>query len=203
MTLPDPPPLLVTVEDVCDLAGLNSADPDAADKVEKAIRRVTADVVAYLGQPVQPTQYTEHHRPPAWDRESLTWGYDLTYAPLVEVVSAVAEVDQDQDETGLFTVTYIAGIDAAETPYAAIRQYILRASAYADPVVVRLTLAASLPRDVKSVSADGQSVTFADRPQVSKSTSAEGVPAMETMDEWRVRGRTAYTRPGWTPQPQY
>jgi len=200
MSEPDPP-LVVDPAKVARLAGLDPSQQGVLDTVREAIQDVIADVEAYLGRPIIPAEYTEKHVRAIYDEHSRT--YDVEHPPIVQILEETAELDEDEIATGLYTVRYIGGIDARERPYVAIRRYIEKAAAFAHPLVRRLVVQAKVPRQIKSVSADGQSVTYVDEPKTNDSTTAEGVPPMSTMDKWRIAGRTVYIRPGWTRPPEY
>lgn len=183
------PPLVVTVADVALRAGLDAADPAAAAVVELAIRDATADAESYLGRLVSPQRITEHHLAPGPS------GWPLSVEPVIVIESVTAELDGAGQPTGLYTVTYQAGLDARLPEYGAIRRWIAASAAYAHPAVRRLGGTAG--RTVQSVSAEGQSVSYTAPPDEDRTPTA-GVPDMATMDFWRVAGRRAYMRPNPT-----
>ncbi|MFC4018955.1 hypothetical protein ACFOW4_13520 [Micromonospora sp. GCM10011542] len=117
------------------------------------------------------------------------------------VVQVTAELDAQLQPTGLYTVEYLYGRDAREAEYAPIRRWIVAAAAYAHPVVRRLAKQGGARRRVKSVSAEGQSVSYDNGPATADAPTT-GVPPQSSMDRWRLAGRRAYTRPGWAiPRP--
>jgi hypothetical protein len=186
VTQPDLPALVVTVADVATRAGLDAADPATAAVVEAAIRDATADAEAYLGRPVTPQRITENHLAPS------PHGWPLSVDPLIVIETVTAELDGAGQPTGLYTVTYQAGLNAVLPEYGPIRRWITASAAFTHPAVRRLVGTAG--RVVQSVSAEGQSVSYAAAPDADRTPTA-GVPAMATMDFWRVAGRRAYLRP--------
>lgn len=177
MTSPTLPPLVVPVEKVARLAGLDHTDENVQYVVEEAIRAATVDVEAYLGRFVVPTEVVETRVVRAWN------GLRLRHSPVRDLVATVAEVDADDTETGLYTVTYVAGIDAAaEAEYAPIRNWVTAAAQVFPPV--RRLVAAAGKREVRTVSAEGQSVTYENSPKSSDVPTA-GVPPLSSVDRWR------------------
>ncbi|WP_431976080.1 hypothetical protein [Micromonospora haikouensis] len=192
MTQPaDPPPLVVPVAEVARRAGLNPDDTAVAQVVEDAIRDATADAEGYLGYPLIPVTTTETGLAPDC---SGTW--HLQHEPVAAILQVTAELDSQLQPTGLYTVTYTWGRDAREPEYGPIRRWITASAVYAHPEVRRLSEQVT-GRRVKSVSAEGQSVQYEASPATADAPTV-GVPPMSTMDTWRLAGRRAYTRPGWT-----
>ncbi|WP_435585918.1 hypothetical protein [Micromonospora aurantiaca (nom. illeg.)] len=200
MTAPAEPPLVVDPEEpeeVVRRAGLDLADEQVAQAVQDAIRDATSDAESYLGYPLIPLTATDSGLwPPPYDGE-----WELRQEPVNTIVQVTAELDAQLQPTGLYTVEYLYGRDAREAEYAPIRRWITAAAAYAHPMVRRLADQAAVRRRVKSVSAEGQSVTYDDGPSTADAPTG-GVPPQSSMDRWRLAGRRASTRPGWTiPRP--
>lgn len=169
--------------------------------IADAIRDAQADVAAYLGRDsLTPIERVETGLFPfgdEWDLRGL--GDD----DLIRVVSAVPETFNGV-QTGYFTVTYLCGIDALNDPgLHAIRRYV-KAHAMNSPDVVTLwktvTKAAG---EVRSVSAEGQSVSFA-APTLSGSATTGtkpgdltpgSLPTLASLDRWRLAGRRVYQAP--------
>lgn len=195
---PEPPtlPLVVPPELVARTLGIpQPLDEDTRWAIEQAISDAQADVSAYLGyDALTPLTRTEQHLVP-W-----MGGYDLTYQPVVEIVSETAETDPETGAlTGLFTVTYRAGLDAASDPaLEPIRRYV-RAHAANTPTVQALArqLAPQLPREVVSASVEGQSVTYASSDAASTAPGSGfpgALPGREILDRWRIAGRRVAKR---------
>jgi len=195
VTTPAEPPLVVDMGEVARRAGLDLEDPNVVQAVTDAIRDATADAEGYLGYPLIPLTAIETGLRHGWNGS-----WDLRQEPIVRIVQVTAELDDDLQPTGLYTVEYLYGRDAREPEYGPIRRWITASAAYAHPVVRRLAEQAGARR-VKSVAAEGQSVTYEAAPATADAPTV-GVPPMSTMDRWRLRNRRAYTRPGWTdPRP--
>ncbi|MCX5070821.1 hypothetical protein OOJ91_33795 [Micromonospora lupini] len=196
MTAPSEPALVVDVGEVARRAGLAPDDDNVVAAVTDAIRDATADAEAYLGYPLVPLSRTETGLEPGWDG---TW--PLGEDPVASIVQVTAELDAHLQPTGLYTVEYLWGRDSREPEYGPIRRWITASAAYAHPSVRLLADAGGQRRRVKSVSAEGQSVSYESSPPTAGAPTA-GVPPMSTMDRWRLAGRRVYTRPGWTvPRP--
>lgn len=88
-------------------------------------------------------------------------GWNLEGGDVIEVLTAVAE-ERDGQPTGYYSVTYLAGLDARTRPdLAPIRRWVA-AAAQVHPAVRRLTSAADR-REARTVSAEGQSVSYEPR----------------------------------------
>lgn len=193
--------LIVTADYIARRLGLPR--PLSADDqwtVEEAITEAQSDVEAYLGRAITPTQYTETGLWKAFDGSYL-----LTYWPLVDIVSETAETDPDTAQLlGTWTVVYTAGLDAANDPLLApIRRYVV-AAAMNSPSVTDLWEAAqpSAGRVVTSVSAEGQSVSYANTSPAggqigpAGSGSPGALPLLSSLDRWRIAGRRVFQRRG-------
>jgi hypothetical protein len=157
---PEPPPAtVVDVDYVARRMGINLADISADQRflIQEAIAEAQGEVEAYLNQPVVPRLYTETERLPYAD------GWRLTYGPVVQIVSAVPEVYEDDSLTGYFTVTYYAGLNAAsDEAYRPIRTEVVD-RIFEDPSVQqvwRSVTPADQARRIRSASVEGQSATY-------------------------------------------
>jgi hypothetical protein len=104
---------------------------------------------------------------------------------VVEVIAAVP------DEAGTFTVTYRAGMDAANDPrLAAIRRYVRYYAAHSQ-TVQRLGTGPW----ITNVSVEGQSISYAADPAAG---APGGPPALDSLNTFRRH--SVYTR---NPQPPY
>lgn len=194
--------LVVTAADVARRLGLTlplSADNQAL--IEGSIRDKQAILNSYLGVPVVPTTVVEEGRWP------VGTGWQLSYEPVIEVVSAVAETDSVTGLlTGTYAVTYVWGLDVAgDGAFEPIRRWIL-AHAGATPEARRLVRVAAVgaTRSITSLSAEGQSVSYS--AEGSGGSSREdtlvdefGLPTLRTVDRWRRANRRIYQRsaPTW------
>lgn len=186
MTQPTEPPLLVEVEKVARLAGLDPADESAAMVVEEAIRAATDDVYAYLGRFVVPTEMVESGRAPVGE------GWNLCSRDVIEVLTATPEVDGEGAPTGLYTITYLAGLDArSRADLAPIRRWVT-AAAQVHPAVRRL-VGSGGGRERRTVSAEGQSVTY-EAPPSSAAVPTAGVPLLSMLDRWRSADTLVHLR---------
>lgn len=189
------PPLIVSVSEVARRIGLQQPlDEDTRWAIEQVIVDAQADVSAYLGRPLTPTTYTETGLVP-W-----MGGYDLQHAPVLSIVSETAETDTDTGQpTGLFTVVYTAGIDAATNDeMEPIRRYVRTHAIYAPSLQALVRqVDPDLTRKTTAVSVEGQSITYQD---VYASTSGPGsgapgaLPVLASLDRWRIAGRRVSRR---------
>lgn len=192
-------PLIVAPEDVA--ADLLIANPDAAmlATITAAIVDAQADVIGYLGRAIFPETKVEHN---CWP---YPLGWHLAEDPR-EIVSTVAETAPITGAlTGYYTVTYVWGIDAGlDDDCAPIRRWVKAAAANA-PAVLRAWQATGAKGTVKSVSTEGQSISYNDL--TAGGGGAAGVdspgalPPKSTLDQWRRAGRRAHTPP--TPLPAH
>ncbi|MFI6447811.1 hypothetical protein [Kitasatospora sp. NPDC050543] len=154
-------------------------------RVEIAVEDAQDALVAHLGRALIPTEYTEtgvHTGPDGWI---------LRHAPVVTVLSATLEFGSlpGPFSTPIYTVRYLAGIDARSMPETAPLRLWLRATACHHPL---LADAPTRQRRISSASVEGQSVTY--------DTAAEppallAPPDLATTDRWRLRGRRVYQAP--------
>lgn len=164
--------------------------------VEQAILDAQATVEGYLGRAVLPRQFTELHLLPGADG-----AWPLTHEPVLSVDTITVETDPIYGQpTDYYTVTYTAGLDAANDPeLGPIRTYVARAAA-ADPAVQALAREKnpSTGRVVQSVTVEGQAVTYATAPPPAvPAAGAPGSPiTLKHLDRWRLAGRRVYQRPG-------
>jgi hypothetical protein len=166
-----------------------------------ALLDAQTDVEGYLGRPVVPSLYTEADR---WSYDDVNFNLTmLGDEPLVRIVDVTAQV-YDGVLSGYYTVQYLAGIDARTDPVLRpIRRYILL-HALNSPEVGRLWKQVTKAKgEVRSVSAEGQSVSFA--AATLSGTAATGtkpgdgtpgtLPTLESLDRWRVAGRRVHQAP--------
>lgn len=179
--------LIVEVEEVARRLGMPlPLTDDARQRIETAVEDAQDALVAHLGRPLLPLQYTESGVVAGSD------GWLLSHRPVITVTSAVPDISSLSTPTfGLptYTVTYTAGIDARTDPETAPLRLWVRATACHHPM---LADAPARQRRVASASVEGQSVTY--------DTAAEpplllAPPDLATTDRWRLRGRRTYQAP--------
>ncbi|MFC6883355.1 hypothetical protein [Actinomadura yumaensis] len=200
MTTPEPPtPLIVSADDVAVRARLPTPLPAVHRMlIEAAIRDAQEDLEGYLGRPLSPRTYTDSG---VWPNPGGGW--TLTHDRVLEVLTAVPEVwPGSGEQTGMFTVTYRAGLDAANDPELAPIRRFVRAHAQYSPEVQRLAreVVPDAGRVAKSASTDGQSATWeADVPTPAPGSGVAGeLPTKASCDRWRIAGRRVSQRPGVT-----
>lgn len=184
--------LIVTVDQVARQAGLAVPVPPGSDteaRITAAVTAVQARMEEALGQPITPTQVTEHGLwPGSPTLFPATGGWLLTHTPVLQIISAVAETDPDSGApTGMFAVTYTYGLDGAAVPY--LVNFALERAALHPNVAV---LVPAGERRVSAVSTGAQSVTYE-----KASTEAADEPASYEQlaaSRWSVRGRRAVGR---------
>lgn len=196
-------PLIVSIADLAPRLGWSPPNAEQRRALTDALEDAHDDVEAYLGQPITPTTATET------GRFAYANGWELEREPL-RIVSATPEKGPGGELTGMFTVTYEWGLDAAGDPeLRPIRRYII-AQALQHPSVVTLWQASQgdAARRVRSLSAEGQSVSFdyltPGGAEVARNangtataaTSAASGPPLSSLDRWRIAGRRVYQRPG-------
>lgn len=187
------PPLVVPIED---LAGRIGVTADAANSalLTDAILDAQSDVEAYLGRAISPVTLIQAGCYPYADG----WRLDSGDEDVLTVLAADAEVDVDTGApTGLFTVTFTVGLDVVNDPtLRPIRRYVL-AHAMNSPEVLRYWKSATKARgDVKTVSAEGQSITWSDATLGGGGDAGSGkpgaLPTLASLDRWRLAGRRVY-----------
>jgi hypothetical protein len=191
------PVLIVAVDNVARRLGLElPLSTDNEWLVTQAIIDAQAAVEGYLGRGLTPATYTETGLwPPA---DGASWC--LTNGPVVSIVSATVDVDTGGHPTGIYTVVYTAGIDAANDPaLLPIRQYVT-AAAVNSPVVLNLWRAdqPNQGRTIRNLSTEGQSVGYADATPlgVAKAGEPGSLPNIATLDRWKLAGRRVFQRQG-------
>lgn len=190
MTVPTPPPptLVIDVDFLARRLKFDTpVDSDTAETLRQAILDAQADVTSYLGRPIVPTTKVLRGLWPY----GTTWTDVIDDPDLITVVSATPEVYIDTGQpSGTFTVTYTAGLDAANDPdLAPIRRYI-EAAARNDAAVLDLWREQVQPRGVMtSVSTDGQSASFAAPTQGGGGTPGSNhpgaLPTLESLYPWK------------------
>ncbi|MEV8634262.1 hypothetical protein AB0395_21665 [Streptosporangium sp. NPDC051023] len=192
------PVLIVSVSDVA--RHLRIGEPWNEDDrwlIQQAIFDAQTDLEAYLGRPITPRLYTQKG---LWPISSHPHGYVLAYTPVIAVLSATPETFEGQS-TGRYTVTYTAGLDAANAPDLEPMRRLVRAHAMASPVLRDLAqrLGAASARVPQSVAVEGQSVTYADEKNASQAEqgdrAAGSLPTFATCRQWRIAGRRAHQMP--------
>ncbi|WP_371517677.1 hypothetical protein [Kitasatospora sp. NBC_01300] len=178
--------LIVTAEEIARRLGITvPLSEGTRQRIETAIEDAQDTLVAHLGRPLLPVQYTES------GVHAGTDGWVLHHAPLIAVISAVLDTGTPSGPFGspTYTITYTAGIDARADPQTAPLRLWVRATACHHPL---LADAPVRQRRVSSASVEGQSVTY--------DTAAEppvllAPPDLDTIDRWRLRGRRIYQAP--------
>ena len=166
-----------------------------------ALLDAQTDVEAYLGRPVIPTLYTEADR---WAYDGANWNLSmLADEPFVGIVSVTPQV-VDGVVSPYFTVAYLAGIDARTDPVLRpIRRFVML-HAMNSPDVVRLwKTVTKAVGEVRSESADGQSVSYTAATLSGSATTGTkpgdltpgSLPTLGSLDRWRVAGRRVYQAP--------
>lgn len=206
--LPESAILLVSPESLAVLAGMTLPLTEIQREIiTDAILNAQSDVRAYLGQPILPVVYVETGR---HDNGSGHWNLDPDNVPIIAILDITTETREGQP-TGLFTITYRAGLDAKNNPdlYPIVRY--VKAAALNSPEVTRLWKTATKTKgDVKSVTTEGQSISY-DKPTLGGGgTAGSGVPGslptLASLDYWRVAGRRVFQRetryrPPWPHSP--
>jgi hypothetical protein len=194
----DPDGLVIPTSLLAKRAKLDATDPAVHEVLVEAIQDAQADVVGYLGRAIVPTEYEETGVGSTWTGE---WDLAPLDEPVLEVLSATPELAADGvTPTGYYTVVYRAGIDAADTTDASlhpIRRYV-RAHALNSPEVTKLWQSTGGKGEVRSVSAEGQSISYGPATLGGGGEAGSGVPGalpkLSSLDFWRVAGRRAYHR---------
>jgi hypothetical protein len=195
--LPDDPALVVSAEAVAVKAKMGlPLSPDQRQTITEAILDAQSDVVAYLGRAITPELRTEYQR---WAWSGAEWNLvALGDDDLIRVVSAVPETDP---VTGIpsdyFTVTYLAGLEGRTAPdLRPIRRYVALAAMNAPEFVTMWRTATKAKGVVKSLSAEGQSVSFETPTLGGGGQAGSGMPGalptIASLDRWRVAGRRVH-----------
>lgn len=172
-----------------------------------AIRDAQADVEGYLGRAVTPRLVAERRCWPAVSSDLALTGWTLREQPVIALVSEVEEFDGDF-QTGYWTVTYWAGLDARTDPELRPIRRLALAQAATQPNAEALWRSVGsgalvgVGKRVKSLSAEGQAVSYEHLNAVGGSTSNAGTvggpPTWASIDRWRVAGRRVVQRRGYT-----
>lgn len=194
--LPDTPDLIVSPEYVARRATPKIPLPlteDQRETITEAILDAQSDAAAYLGRSgVVPGVYTESGR---YDDGRGHWDLVLVDEPLIEVLDATPEAI-DGMPTGYYTITYRAGIDAKNDPeLRPIRRWVAAAAMNSPEFVAMWREATKVKGTVKSVTTEGQSVTY-DTPTLGGGGKGQPgeLPGKSSMDRWRIAGRRVYQR---------
>lgn len=153
-------------------------------KLDDLIEDAVADVEGYLGRPITPVQISESG---LWPTLS---GWDLKERPR-RIVATTPEMVEGQP-SGRFTVIYETGLDwRTDQDLSAIRRYVM-AAAENHPTAIRLWQAETGARGpIKSVSTEGQSVTYGDVSRGGGGAAGSGnpgsLPTLASLERWRMR----------------
>ncbi|MEU4513209.1 hypothetical protein AB0G05_27245 [Nonomuraea wenchangensis] len=179
--------LVVSPEAVAVRAGLTlPLTQEQRETVSEAISDAFGDVAAYLGKPPLPVTLVQ--RGVGGDGRG---GWRLAHDPVIEVLSAVAETGPDGELTGLYTITYRAGLNPAENPVygRAVTRYVRAAAAAAPEVRRAVQRDAPDTRLIKAANVEGQSVTFEDVGGGAAGSGAAGAPpSLDSLKRWKRRG---------------
>ncbi|SDH67149.1 hypothetical protein SAMN05421505_12022 [Sinosporangium album] len=164
--------------------------------IEEAVTDALAQAAAELGKLPTPETITE-----TGVRPGPRGGWQLSYDPVIAVESAAPESGQDGHPTGLYTVTYRAGLDpATDRVYGQALSRFVAAAAAASPMVRRLAQNVPGARLVRQVNVEGQGITYEDTPTSSSGSGGAGAaPTVDSLKRWKRRG--AYQQPGIAPHP--
>lgn len=178
--------------------------PEQRLTITEAILDAQGDVETYLNRPIVPRIYTERHL----DDYSGEWQFvDNQGDPVIRVISVVPETgDPFYDDR--FTVTYLSGLDARNDPaLRSIRRFVI-AHAKNSPEFVDLWITTTgQTGTIKSISAEGQSVSYA-APSLSGGVVAKpgdgspgALPTLSSLDLWRKRAVYQARSRWWEPVP--
>ncbi|MGR6924562.1 hypothetical protein ACU635_60815 [[Actinomadura] parvosata] len=104
--------LVVSPEKVAARAGLTlPLTEEQRETVAEAIGDAFGDVAVYLGMPPLPVTWVQRGA-----RGDGRGEWRLAFDPVIEVLSLVAETGPDGELTGLYTITYRAGLNPQENP---------------------------------------------------------------------------------------
>lgn len=205
-TPPDPDPyagLVVTPEELAASIGGIPTPLSSENRaiLGEALLDAQTDVEAYLGRPVVPALYTETDR---WAYDGVNWNLVmLGDEPLISIETVTAQTDAS-GPTGYFTITYLAGIDARTDPVLRpIRRFVLLHAKHSPEVTTWWKKVTKAKGEVRSVSAEGQSVSFAAATLAGSATTGTkpgdltpgSLPTLASIDRWRVAGRRVYQAP--------
>ncbi|MGX4733174.1 hypothetical protein [Kitasatospora griseola] len=179
--------LIIAVEEIARRLGLPTPLPDdTRQHIETAVEDAQETLVAHLGRPLLPVQYTES------GVLAGAHGWVLGHGPVIAVISAVLDAGPSPVTSfgqPTYTVTYTAGIDARTDPETAPLRLWVRATACHHPLLADVP---ARKRRIASASVEGQSVTYdtASEPPVLLAP-----PDLATTDRWRLRGRRVHQAP--------
>lgn len=193
--LPEDDTLVVSPETIANKASMSlPLSAEQRDTITEAILDAQADVEGYLGRPIVPITYVETGRYPAPD------GWDLVEHgddPVLLVLAAIPETDPETSQpTGYYTITYTAGLDAKhDEVLRPIRRYVA-AHALNSPEVTRLWTSTGGRGEVRSISAEGQSISFGPASLGGGGSAGSGapgaLPTLASLDRWRLAGRRVH-----------
>lgn len=216
--LPSPPEpvepgMVVAADVVARAAGFRTPlSPQARTLVLDAITAAQADVEAYLNRPLAPEIHVEVLRPLGDPQQIATYvppigrplarvfnpehyylGHPLRSDDVLSLISAVPY----GGSAGLFTVTYLAGLDGKAHP-PIVRYVTAHAAAIARAHPSAQAVGGS-DRRVTSKTLQGQSVTYDKESAEGAATTPGFLPTIEgTLRRYRRSGQAAFQRPsGW------
>lgn len=192
--LPEVPDLVVSPEALAKKAGIPlPLSEEDRELVIECIRDAQSDVTAHLGREIMPAAYSETGRFDVGGQWNLE-----TDEPIIEITQVTTELSGGQP-TGLFTITYIAGINAKDDPV--LRPIVRYVTAHAlnSPEFVAWWKTETKPKgDIKSVTTEGQSISYDKVSLGGGGTAGSGapgaLPTLKSLDRWRLAGRRVFQR---------
>lgn len=199
--LPETPDLVVTPEEVAKRSGLTlPLTEDQRELVIDEILDAQSDVSAYLGRAIVPSIYTEPER---YDDGFGRWNLTPLDDPVIEVLTVTPELRIDGQPSGLFTITYRAGLNAKDDPeLRPIRRYV-SAAAMNSPTFLRMWRTTTNAKgEIRSVTTEGQSVSWGPATLGGGAKGQPGeLPSLRSLDRWRLAGRRVFQRRTIAPPP--
>jgi hypothetical protein len=198
---------VVSSDELAARLGLGTVTDDQRALLDYAIADATAQVEAYLGQTLTPREVTDTAVAVPYG------GVDvrpyLSQQPVVRVLSMTetTATDLGVHYGQRYTVTYLAGLDAAtDLALAPIRSYVAAAAMNSPQVLQRgQRVNPEAGRTLTSVSVEGQTVGFSAANLGGGGAAGSGAPGalpkITSLSRWKVAGRRVYQRPGIAPDP--
>lgn len=192
--LPEIPDLVVSPETLAKKAKIPlPLSTDDREQIIECIRDAQADVTGWLGREIMPAAYSESGRYDVGGHWNLQ-----TDEQIIDITQVTAELSSGQP-TGLFTITYIAGINAKDDPLLRpIVRYVTAHAMNSPEFLLMWKTATKAKGDIKSVTTEGQSITW-DKPTlggggVAGSGAPGALPTLKSIDRWRIAGRRVFQR---------
>lgn len=194
--LPERDDMVISPEALAVKAGMDLPLTESQREViTDAILDAQADVQAYLGRSLFPVERIDYERFP-WDDG---WNLDSGDETVIRIISTTPEY-QSGTLTGTYTVKYIVGLDVANDPaLRPIHRYIVAHALNSDSFLRMWRTATNDEGTVRSLSAEGQSVSFT---PTTFGAAAGGVkagdktpgalPSLSSIDFWRHAGRRVH-----------